>query len=166
MIKTFLCAAAVIAAPMVTSAATVSPGDAGSVSGMLNGTPLVFSFEPTAATTFNFVVTALGSTPSLSAITFGFSPDVASSVALDTVAGTPVFGFGFATVEDYTSAAPFSVYFFGNGGALNSSITLSYATEGAFIPPAPVPLPAAGGLLALALAGMGGVAATRRRKAA
>lgn len=164
MMKTFLCAAAVIAAPMVSSAATVSPGDAGSLSGILNGVPLVFSFEPTAPTTFNFVVTALGSTPSLSAITYGFSPDISTSVALDTVAGTPVFGFGFATVEDYVSAAPFSVYFFANSGALTSSITLSYATEGAFV--APVPLPAAGGLLALALAGVGGVAASRRRKAA
>lgn len=166
MIKTILCAAAIVAAPVVASATTVAPGASGVETGLLfPGASLSFLLEPTENMVLDLTVTGFGTAASLAALTFGYSP-----IASEGIFFTDYISFGFASLgagalPEVTTSSPFYVYVFANTATAPVQVSLTYATEGAFEEPAPVPLPAAGGLLALALAGMGGVAATRRRKA-
>lgn len=159
MIKSLLCAAALAVAPLAASAAVIEPGDADSLGAtLMPGGFLAFLFEPTEEMTFNFITAATGtSLADLQAVTFGYSPvkadDVGFASFYENVAPGLSAAVGF--LPSITTQLPFYVYFF-DGVSSNVGVTLSYNT-------APVPLPAAGGLLLLALAGVGGAAAMRRR---
>lgn len=162
MIKALLCAAAVAAAPMAVSAAVVNPGDVGSETKLLLPGVTAFQFTPTAETTFSFTITASGLTSDLSKVSFGYA-STAGEFAFDQILPiAPGLSFGVSLLDGPTTASPFTLYFFANGTLATPVVTVAYTTDEAT--PAPVPLPAAGGMLMLALAGLGGAAATRRRK--
>lgn len=159
MIKTLLCAAAVVAAPVVASATVVEPGDFGSVTqALIPGSATSFFFDPTEETTFSFTVSGTGLVSDVTKLSFGYSPISGTQSFSEVVSFGPI-GIGVGMLESVTTELPFYVYFFDNGAASTTFLTMTYTTEAI----APVPLPAAGGLMLLALGGLG-VAAARRRK--
>lgn len=167
MMKTFLCTAAMIAAPVVASATVVGVGDSGTLGAtLMPGGTLSFLFEPTQDLDFLFAVTGIGFASSLQSLTFGYSPIASEGTSFTDYLSLGPISVGLGTLEALTSDQPFYVYIFGNSAMTPSSISLAYVTEESLEVPAPVPLPAAGGLLALALAGLGGTAIARRRKEA
>lgn len=161
MIKSLLCAAALVAAPMVASAAVVEPGAVGSDATLLGPGVTSFVYEPTEATTIAFTITAMGLDQDIAKISYGFTPDAAASTALSSTPISPGLSFGLGIADSIWGADPVTLYLF-NGGTLAAPfVTVAYAAGDAI--PAPIPVPAAGGMLLLAMAGMG-VAAARRRK--
>lgn len=162
MIKALLCAAAVVAAPMVASAAVVNPGDVGSETKILLPGVTAFEFAPTAETTFSFTITASGLTSDLSKVSFGYSSTAGDYTFDQILPIAPGLSFGVGMLEGPTTDEPFTLYFFANGTFAAPVVTVAYTTDEAT--PAPIPVPAAGGMLMLAMAGLGGAAAVRRRK--
>ncbi|MDH2328610.1 hypothetical protein QCN27_17300 [Cereibacter sp. SYSU M97828] len=162
MIRALACAAALAAAPLAVSAATVNPGDVGSETKLLLPGVTAFEFTPTAETNFSFTITASGLTSDLSKVSFGYSSTAGEYTFDQILPIAPGLSFGVSMLEGLTADAPFTLYFFANGTLAAPVVTVAYSTDEAI--PAPIPVPAAGGMLMLALAGLGGAAAVRRRK--
>lgn len=157
--KAIVLAAAVAALPALANAVTVSPGDAGTgpaYEAVAPGDTFAVDFDITEPLIIDLLFTANGFSGgedlALSSVSIG---DMVTSI-------TPTFIFGglasgIATLS-YTALEDFTLYFTVDESASSSvSFTYSYETS-------PVPLPASGGLLGLALVG-GAVALRKTRKA-
>lgn len=156
MMKSFLAAAALAALPLSASAITLMPGVDGFTESVLYPSVTdVYDFDVSEPLNVTFSFSATGDKGQLEKLTFGAS--YSSPEKFTTFGSGLTFGGGvidFAYVDD-----AFSVYLSSNGTTKPLPYTLSWVTT-----PAPVPLPAAGALLGMALLGIGGVAAKRRRK--
>lgn len=114
---------------------------------------------------FSISATGTGSTAAIAEndvrdIRFGFSLPATNLFSVVQSMGTTAAGFGFLPGGSFSAGDTFSIFFV-DGIVNDVGLTLSFLTEA----PAPVPLPAAGLMLAPVLIA-GGVAAVRRRKAA
>ncbi len=163
--KTFTAAAVAIALPAMAQAVTVTTD-------ISADQPYTFSYDlfPNTTNEFIFNVTedldidgfALSGTGTnsgvdLSDVRFGFALPADGKFTVIT-AGTIAAGFGFLEGGSFMAGDTFMIYF--TDGVKNKvGTTLSFDTTS----PAAVPLPAAGGLLVLAI---GAVAAARRKKSA
>lgn len=110
----------------------------------------------------NFSISGSGNSGGADVGTTTFSSSVGSGSLGNIVVGTGGSASGTATVDgpfEFAEGDDFGFSFDTSGAQEGVSVTLSFSTGDV----APVPLPAAGGLLALGLLGMG--AAARRRKA-
>lgn len=171
--KALLAAAAISALPFAASAATyyIDVTSAGPyTSGFQTlevGDELIFVVTPNTTYTFDFGISALGQRTALEQITFGTSVSGDYSTVFNTYGDQGSFWSAGGDLPDLTTSETFSVNFLSNGATSNVSIALAFtATEVVpeeVLPPAAVPLPAAGGLLAAAVIGLGALA--RRRKA-
>lgn len=166
--KALLTALAVMAAPSIAAAATIAPGDNFSTNFRLTeGGYVSYSFVASEAMNVSQIAVAgTGfSDESLNSVTFGIvGSDVTYDFDLIESGSQPdTFGaIGFINGFTANIGDTFALFFTKESGVNDASMAVSFQTS-ALEAPAPVPLPAAGGLLALALGGMG-VAALRKRR--
>lgn len=164
--KHFVLAATLVAAPVIASASTVSltavEGKSVTGVGMLYpDTTLTFDIAVSAPMDLSFSLASTGDFEDLQEVTYSYTVDgVTSDLMSFAVTGSaddPSAGSAFLDL----SATSDVLLTFYDGVANAVGISVTAAGES----PAPVPLPAAGLLLAAALGGLGAVRAKKRRDA-
>lgn len=168
--KAFITALAIFTAPAIAVASTISVGDNyGNNFGLTTGGYVSFAF--TAADAMEISEIAVAGTGFSNA---GLGSVIFGRVGSNVIHAFDIIEFGDAPdthaaigfIEGFTLnlGETFSLFFEKTAGSFDANMAFSFETS-AVEAPAAVPLPAAGGLLALALAGFGAIA-TRRRRAA
>lgn len=166
--KALVTALAVIAAPSIVTAATISPGsNFGTSFQLTEGGYVSYSFTAAEALKVSEIAVAgTGfSNASLEGVAFGIvGNDLSYSFDMIEAGSEPDTFAAIGFISGFTAdiGETFAIYFTKNAGMNNASMAVSFETS-AIEAPAPVPLPAAGGMLALALSGMG-LAALRKRR--
>lgn len=147
-----------LAANATPIAATISKGNAYSFSNNLTpGSQIEYEFTVAGPLKVDlFVISATGQFKDVKDVTFGFTPATTNTLFVLGTTGT-VAGFGTLTGGTFAAGDVISIF-------LNDGITKSVGTTLSFNTAA-VPLPAAGGLLMLALAGTGAIAARKKKSA-
>ena len=155
--KNLLAAAAVaIVTPLAAWAVPVTEGYTTVTDQLVPGGTLQWDFEPDAMYDISFAVAGTGAETDLDDVTFGF---VGGSTAYNfTDISSTIPSRADGTLPALSTASPFSI-FFSDGIDHNVGITLTLFASAMDTPE--VPLPASGLLL---VAGLGGVAALRKRK--
>jgi len=166
--RNFLFAAAMLALPVAAGASTVTytsdlyADDYITEATVLNpGDEIEFTYnvmEDLDIASFALAASGNNAGADIGAITFGFASPGDTHYTTIVSIGSSTFGGGFLPGVQLSAGDTLSIYF--NDGIEHPvSVTLSFLTTA----PAPIPLPASGVLLAVALLGMG-VYASRKLK--
>lgn len=167
--KALLAAAVIAATPFAASAATYTfnVGTSGQYNSgfqtLYVGDELVFEIEPNNTYEFDFGISGFGAYADLAEVTFGHSLSGDYTTHFSVYDRTGPFWAATGDLATVTTGSSFSVTFLSNAATDDVAIVLGFVATQVEDVPAAVPLPAAGGLLALGVVGLGAVA--RRRKA-